>query len=191
MSLETPDNRIFDWLGTDSRGVPYYLHVLNLVWSPEGPEYDMRIYRKVARELGAQPDYLRSLVRTYSWRYTLVGCVAVILLRSSEYAPDLAYSLRSPNFVSPQIAMTLGIVCPGDAVVCLETVLKNAESDSDEKKIVAAQAVLVRLGSEQATRFSRTRTYSRMSKSYDGSIGLSVVERQWEFWSKVEPVTAI
>jgi hypothetical protein len=87
--------------------------------------------------------------------------------------------------------MTLGIVYPTESGPYLEGVLRDVGSDRDEKRILSAYAVLLRLGSGLAKRFSKTAACRELSESYDGGIALFVVEAQWDFWVDIASARAI
>src|SRR5262249_29443903 len=112
MSIPTsqdPNMRVFDWLGNDSKHVPYYLHALNLVWSDEGVEHDLQIYRRVAGILAAEPVYRAVFIREASWRHSLAGCVC---LRRRWCWPARWSSGRSGCQVSTWTAGVLAISLP-------------------------------------------------------------------------------
>jgi hypothetical protein len=62
MAADDQDNhdRVFSWLGGDRQGTPYHLHPLNLVWSVDGVDHDLNVYRKTADLLAHDPKYTRA-----------------------------------------------------------------------------------------------------------------------------------
>lgn len=183
MTLDIPDSRVFDWLGVDSNGVGYYLHPLNLVWSNDGPEHDLRIFGSVAKRLLEQPEHWAEIIQSASWRHTLVGCVCVMLVRPNDRFDDLLYRFEHGSFVSPQICMTMGIVYPDTTVDCLNAFLNNRKDGQREyKEIMSAQSVLARLGVPRSDpiKLDDLESFDRD----DATIAERVVDHQWAFWSK-------
>ena len=138
------------------------------------------------------------MIRTVFWRHTLVACVSVILLETKEFCVDLAESFKQPNFVSPQIAVALGLLCPDEAISCLSEVV--AESDfvpnpenwkrdftiyRSPKAVVAAQTVLSRIKPELAAELAESEVFQHHRNHPDGQIAADVAEHHWEFWSDV------
>jgi hypothetical protein len=189
-----PDNKVFDWLGNDSDDVPNYLHLLNLYWKKDVEE-ELKLFRDVARKLLNEPEYLQQMIHTSFWRHTLVACISVILREAKEFCEDLKKSFNQPNFVSPQIAVTLGLICPVDAIDYLSEVVQNAKPipdaknftrdwtiHTDPKRIVAAQTVLSKLNSNLAKKLAKSEFFQEHLKHPDGEIGASVAEHHWKFW---------
>jgi hypothetical protein len=189
-----PNNKVFEWLGNDSDNVPNYLHLLNLYWK-EDVDKELKLFREVARKLSSEPEYLRQMICTSFWRHTLVACVSVILLEAKEYCNDLKDGFDQRNFVSPQIAVALGLLCPKDAVeylsevICQATAIPNAENyhrdasiHNDSKRIVAAQVVLSELKPNLARKLAKSKIFQQHQKSQDGEIGATVAKHHWDFW---------
>jgi|SRR5215204_1162317 len=193
-----PDNKVFEWLGNDLNDVPNYLHLLNLNWSDEDINSELKLFRETARKLSKEPEYLRQMIRTRFWRHTLVACISVILLEAKEFCADLKASFDQPNFVAPQIAVALGLLCPTEAIDYFGEVVRSANSipgaenfmrDStictDPKRIVAAQTVLSKLEPKMATKLAKSDVFREHRNHMDGEIGASVAEDHWEFWLDV------
>jgi hypothetical protein len=193
-----PDNKVIEWLGNDLNGVPNYLHLLNLNWSPKGVDSDLKLINEVARKLADEPNYLRQMIRTVFWRHTLVACVSVILLEAKQYCADLEDSFMQPNFVSPQIAVALGLLCPNQAISCLGEVVRGARRIPEPenykreltiysypKAICAAQAVISILEPKLALELVKSDTFQHHKNHPDGQTGADVAEHHWEFWSGV------
>jgi hypothetical protein len=178
--MDIPDTRVFDWLGIDPDGVPYYLHPLNLNWSEAGPEHDLTLFQSVGKRLESEPEYWSQIIRTQAWRHTLVGCVCVMLTRRSDRFADLAHRFNHGSFVVPQVAMTMGIVYPDLAAFHFNTFLNEQNTVRDYKQITSAQAVLAKLG---ITRSMDLRTEELESHDkHDAEVGHRVIENQWDFW---------
>lgn len=189
-----PDYKVFDWLGNDSDDVPNYLHLLNLYWK-EDVDTELKLFRNVAEKLGSEPEYLRQMIRTNFWRHTLVACVSVILIEAKEYWADLKESFEQRNFVSPQIAVALGLLSPSDAVEYLSEVIRQATAipnfenyrqdasiHNDPKRIVAAQVVLSELKPNLARKLTKSKIFHQHQNHQDGEIGASVAKHHWDFW---------
>ena len=199
-----PDNKVFEWLGDGSNGVPNYLYLLNLDWSPNGVDGDLKIFNEVARRLADEPDYLRQMIRAEFWRHTLVACISVILLEAKQYCSDLADSFMKPNFVSPQIAVALGLLCPSGAVSSLSEIVRFAKRVPEPenfkpelaiysypKAIGAAQTVLSKIEPKLAAELAKSEIFQHHKNHQDFQIGGDVAENHWEFWSNVIKKTHI
>jgi hypothetical protein len=193
-----PSDKVFEWLGNDTNNIPNYLHLLNLMWSQKGVNHDLQLYQKVAQRLGDEPKYLSQMIRTNFWRHTLIACVSVILLQARAYCTDLKASFEQRNFVSPQIAVALGLVCPTEAVSYLSSVVRQAncipdadsyQADStihtDPKRIVAAHLVLSKLDMELAEQLAQSEVFKQHQNHMNGEIGSSVADLHWKFWSEI------
>lgn len=192
-----PDNKVFEWLGSDSDNVPNYLHLLNLYWKKDVKE-ELKLFEDVARKLLDEPEYLRQMIRTNFWRHTLVACISVILFEAKEFCSDLKDSFNQSNFVAPQIAVALGLVCPDDAIDYLSEVVQNAKPipnaenfmrdstiHTDPKRTVAAQTVLSKLKPKLAAKLAKSDVFQEHIKHMDGEVGVSIAEHHWEFWLEV------
>lgn len=144
MALQIPDKKVLEWLGTDSKGVPYYLHPLNLVWSNAGVEHDLEIYRRVAEELAKDRAYWAAIIRGASWRHSLAGCTCLLASRRREFFDDLCFRFREGSFIAPQIAVTLGILHGVAARPFLESILDEPSLRRRTKQAVSAHRVLTR-----------------------------------------------
>ena len=167
-----PDGRVFDWLGQDENGVGYYLHPLNLVWSPKGAEHDLERFADVARRLAGDSEYWSEIIRTPAWRHTLVGCVCTVLTARSDRFDDLSYRFERGSFVSPQVCLAMGLVDP-DATRSYLADLMARDAIFGSKELGAAQAVLWKLGHAEPVEKHR---------AGEATLGSSVVADQWEFW---------
>lgn len=175
------DGRVFDWLGLDARNVPYYLHPLNLVWSDEGVEHDLQIYRRVAGLLAADPAYWGEIIREASWRHCLAGCACLLASRRREFYDDLCHRFLAGSFIAPQIAVTLGLLHAAPARPFFESALDDPVLQRSAKQAVSAHRVLLRLGTlprhdivvDLWTEFERD----------DAMIADKVVSEHWSFWS--------
>jgi hypothetical protein len=180
-ALDMADGRIFDWLGLDASGVPYYLHPLNLVWSDEGAEHDLKIYRRAAELLAADRAYWAEIIRESSWRHCLAGCTCLLASRTFEFYDDLCYRFRAGSFVAPQIAVTLGLLHGTPARSFLESALGDPALRCCPKRAVAANRVLLRLGIHPSHDVSPD-SWTGFDRD-DALIAERVVADQWSFWS--------
>jgi hypothetical protein len=133
-----PDDRVFDWLGTDARGVPYYLHPLNLVWTDAGVEHDLAVYRRVSALLAAEPEYWTQIIREVNWRFSLAGCACLLAARRRAFYQDLCFRFKAGSWVTPQIAITIGLLHPAPARAFFESVLADPALRPKPKQAVSA-----------------------------------------------------
>jgi hypothetical protein len=176
-----PSTKVFEWLGTDSKGVPYYLHPLNLVWSEAGVEHDMVLYRRVANQLAADPVYWAEIIRDASWRHSLAGCTCLLASRRSEFFDELCYRFRAGSFVAPQIAVTLGLLHRSSAPSFFKSFLDEPQLRSSPKQCISAHRVLLRLG-KQPTHEISVEAWNDYEKG-DAKLADEVVTAHWDFWS--------
>jgi hypothetical protein len=175
------DGRIFDWLGLDAKRVPYYLHPLNLVWSDEGVEHDLQIYRHVADLLAADPAYWAEIIREASWRHCLAGCACLLVSRRHEFYDELCFRFRAGSFVAPQIAVTLGLLYGAAARPFFESVLDEPAFLRTPKQAVPAHRVLLRLGVQPRHDVS-VDSWTEFERD-DAMAADKVVGEHWSFWS--------
>lgn len=170
-------------LGEGPDGVCYYLYPLNLRWSSAGPDQDLERFAEVGACLARRPEIWAELLRTSSWRETLVGCVCAMLLRPPGRCDDLVFRFERGSFVSPQVCMTMGIVYPEITTGFLREFLDRTEfSPRPWKQIASAHAVLERLGTPPARELS-LEGLDPLERE-DAAIGLGVVGHQWDFWAR-------
>ena len=178
-----PDPKVFEWLGSDFRGMPYYLKSLRLSWG-RGKQEDIQVavqrFLEVANRLKAEPLYWSEILRTGAWRHTLVGCVCVLLTQDDGHFQDLAFSFEQGNWVAPQIAVTMGIVYPELACQYFTDYLLSSNRERGSKSITSAECVLNKLGSK----VDKTFEWNSALERDEASIAVSVVENYWDFWSK-------
>ncbi|HLY27646.1 MAG TPA: hypothetical protein VKQ72_14980, partial [Aggregatilineales bacterium] len=141
------DRIVLDWLGLDSKGIPYYLHFLTPRFREE-PEALFRL-RHAAAQFQLEPDRWGFVIRAAGWRAQLVACYALIIANDGNCFEDLKTAFRWSSFVSPQIAVTLGLLHAQEALVFLESFLK-LENSKDGKAVAAAYQILLQLGSPVA-----------------------------------------
>lgn len=190
-----PDGKVFEWFGNDSDNVPNYMRLLGLYLNEDDINSDLKLFRDVAQKLRNEPEYFRQMIRTSFWRHTLVASISVILLEAEEFCDDLEKGFDLPNFVSPQIAVALGLICPRKAVSFLKEAVSKAEPipsaenfkrdwsiHTDSKRIVAAQTVLSKLDYKSAKMLSNSVVFQEHSKNLDGVTGRVAAENHWEFW---------
>jgi len=174
--------RVFELLGTDSKGVPYYLHPLNLVWSDAGVEHDLELYRRVADQLAVDPAYWAEIIRDAAWRHSLAGCTCLLASRRHEFFDELCYRFRAGSFVSPQIAVTLGLLHGSAARPFFESILDDSTLRSHPKQAVSAHRVLLRLGAQPVHDISIEAW--RDFEHDDAMVADKAVAAHWDFWSK-------
>lgn len=175
------DRRVFDWLGLDVKGVPYYLHPLNLVWSDEGVEQDLRVYRRVADLLAADPAYWAEIIREASWRHCLAGCACLLASRKHAFHEELCHRFRAGSFVAPQIAVTLGLLHAAAARLFFESALDDPVLRRSPKQAISAHRVLLRLGVQPHHNIA-VDSWSEFERS-DAMVADKVVSDHWSFWS--------
>lgn len=172
--------RVFEWLGLDSKGVPYYLHGLNLVWSTEGVERDLQVYRGVAESLAADAAYWAAIIRESSWRYSFAGCLCLLASGRHAFFDDLCYRFEAGSWVAPQIAVTIGLRHSKQACVFFEPLLDSPTFRRSPKQAMSAHRVLLRLGVQPRHDIS-TDAWSGFERD-DAMIAEKVVQEQWDFW---------
>ena len=175
------DGRVFDWLGTDVRGTPYHLHALNLMWSEAGVENDLAVYRRVGERLAGDAAYWSAIIRDVNWRYTLVGCVCLLVSRQRGFFDDLRFRFEMGSMVIPQLAVTLGLLHPVDARACFELTLETPRLRDHPARRVSAERVLVSLGARAASGVTLD-GWSIADRDY-ALLADRVVQQHWDFWS--------
>lgn len=185
----TSTKDVIRWLGTDSKRVPYYLHLLNLKWSSEGIDYDLNRYSELAMQLKENPEVIRALIRDPEWRPTLIGNALTILLKDSRFQNDLIWRLVNWTWVAPQVAAGIAIVSDALSIPELEMLLANASDESNPKTVLSAYSALKLCGSYKAKQFETTQLYNALNaKDQDNCI--EKVERHWNFWRNVKAIGA-
>jgi len=172
---------VFDWLGLDAKGVPYHLHLLNLVWSDERVEHDLQIYRRVADWLATDPAYWAEIIRAANWRHCLVGCACLLASRRHEFYDDLCHRFRAGSFVTPQIAVTLGLLDPAQASGFFGSVLDDQHLRRRPKQAMSAHRVLLRLGM-QPRHDIVVDSWTKIERD-EAVLADKVVGDHWSFWS--------
>jgi hypothetical protein len=181
------EHDVFQWLGNDSSGLPYYLQPLNLCWSDEGPEVDLARFKEVAARLRMVPEYLSRIIRERNWRPTLVGCVCLLVSGERGFAADLLHTFERGSMVEPQIAVTLGILHPSEAQSFFEVFISRSTSRLRPRALLSAQTVLQCLGVFKEANLSLD-GWTELER--DGAIlGNYSTLKQWAFWSTYEKRT--
>ena len=173
-------NDILLWLGNDSRGVPLYLHPLNLTWSLEGAEHDLLNFQRVAARLQTDLAFWSAAIRDTDWRTTLAACTCLLVAREHRFPRDLCDTFERGSWVLPQVAVTLGILYPDEAHTFLETFLAS-ERGYSSKHIASAQSVLECLRGPLRTAVSLSR-WSALDTD-NATAARNVVQEHWGFWS--------
>lgn len=182
MSIQLPDKKVFEWLGNDSKGVPYYLCPLNLTWSNEGVDHDLKIFRRVAEQLAAEPEYWAEIIRTVSWRHTLAGCACLLASSRHEFFDDLCFRFREGSWVTPQIAVTIGLLHGAAARSFFESVLGDSVMRNRRRQSVSALRILQRLGANPKDDIALDS--GNAADQEEAMVTDEVVAEHWEFWSK-------
>jgi len=175
--MEKNPNVVLGWLGRDGVGASYHLVPLNLTWSAEGVEADLAVFAGVAERLAADHDLWSLLLREANWRYTLVGCVCLLVSGNRDHWEDLAWRFDEGTWVSPQVAVTMGLLHPAEARETLRRLVDGGAQSDTTKRHGAALVVLDRLCPDVAEPADR-----RLEG--DAAQGASVAGDQWAFWSE-------
>jgi hypothetical protein len=175
------DGRVLDWLGTDVKGVPYYLHTLNLVWSELGAEHDLGVYRVVAERLTADTAYWSAIIRDPNWRFPLVGCACVLVSHHKGFFDDLWFRFEAGSMVIPQLAVTMSLIHPSEARAAFELILETPGLRDDPLRRVSAERALVCLGA-RPTSMVTLDGWSIIDHDC-AVLANRVVQKQWDFWS--------
>jgi hypothetical protein len=175
-------DRVFGWLGVDKQGTSYHLHPLNLGWSVYGVDHDLNVYKTVADRLAADPTYWASIIREPNWRYTLVGCVCLLVTRRPELFEDLCFRFEAGSFVVPQLAVTLGLLNPEGAIPFFQRVLSTPELRRHPSKATSADRALVKLGVRQQPEVA-VEEWNGLARD-DAKTAENVFEQHWKFWSE-------
>lgn len=177
-----PDSRVFDWLGCNDKGSPYYLKALNLHWGgDEAALAAVQRFQEVANRLEVEPSYWTEILRTQAWRHTLVGCICILVSQNRNYLQDLRFSFKQGNWVSPQIAVTIGLLHPNEATTFFDEYLSSNFLEQVTKEIASAQCVLEKLNGHALTNTFQGKN-NNDQRMYQ--IAKSVVQHHWDFWSQ-------
>jgi hypothetical protein len=177
--MNTVDD-ILSWLGTDSQGVPIYLHPLNLVWSPEGDEHDLLNFQHVVMRLQTDRPLWSAAIRASNWRPTLAGCVCLLVAHERGFFRDLRDTFARGTWVLPQVAVTLALLHPRDARTFFEGFLASGDPRF-ARQLLCAQCVLERLGVPQDPTVSPSGGPG-LDADY-AAIANDVILKHWSFWS--------
>lgn len=175
--MEKNPNVVLGWLGRDSAGASYHLVPLNLTWSAAGVDADLAVFAGVAGRLASDPDLWSLLLRERNWRYTLVGCVCLLVSGNLEHWEDLCWRFEEGSWVSPQLLVTMGLLHPEQTRTWLSRWLDGDARDRTAKSYGAALVVRDRLEPDASSPADR-----RLEG--EAAEGASVAEEQWDFWSQ-------
>ena len=142
----------------------------------------LAVFRRVADRLAGEPAYWAEIIREASWRHSLVGSTCLLASRRHEYFDELCYRFRAGSFVTPQIAVTLGLLHGSSACLFFESVLDDPALRSSPKQAVSAHRILARLGAQSAHDISIEAW--RDFEHDDAMIADKVVAAHWDFWSR-------
>jgi hypothetical protein len=169
-------------LSRDSNGNAYYLQLLSLHWSAAGVEYAIKGLRSVASRLRSEPELWSTILGgEYSWRGTLLGCACLILSNERKYFKELIECFERRSFVSPQIAVTLGLLHPKESEPAFVALLRSQDFCRSAKDVVSAQRVLDRLGALGETDVQLTNWPGR--EQAEAKVANHMVIKHWAFWS--------
>jgi len=182
--MENNPNEVLRWLGRDSAGASYHLAALNLTWSAAGAQADLAAFVEVAQRLADDPDLWSALVRETNWRFTLVGCVCLLVSSNRDHWEDLAWRLEQSTWISPQLTVTMGLLHSAQTLEMLSRLLDEGVLDNTSKGYGAALVVRARLDPEL------TEPADRRLEG-DAAEGASVAEAQWAFWSERERLQTV
>jgi len=195
---------ILEWLGTDGKR-SYYLALLSPQYT-KSPEALIRL-KDVAQRLAQLPEQWDGLVSGQvgvGWRTNLVAAYALLIAQNKDHGDALVESLERKTWVSPQIAVTLGLLHPEIAIAYFSELLTRSDVAADPKRTAAAYQILSALGSSAAAKFNyeafaahppppTAEAYSANSwDSYwrmDCTAGFTIAEAHWEAWKNILPLT--
>jgi hypothetical protein len=95
------------------------------MWSDAGVEHDLAVYRRVAERLSSDTAYWSAILRDINWRYSLVGCVCLLVSAHRGFFDELRFRFEAGSMVVPQLAVAMGLLHPVDARACFEMVLET------------------------------------------------------------------
>jgi len=180
LECDDPGPKIFEWLESAAGGSPgYYLIPLHLTWRDQGIEHDLEVFRAVSSQLAKEPDYWASCIRYAGWRHSLAACTCLLVSKNTQFFEDLCYRFQHGSWVTPQIAVTLGLLHAEQCRPFLTNVLKGSTEKLDFKTLASANEVLQRLGTE----VDLPPLPKEGFEQEDVSIAKMVVKRHWDFWS--------
>ena len=152
----------------------------------------------VATRLRDTPMSWGALIRHRDWRHTIVGCSAALLARDGRFLDDLLDRFRRGSWVSPQLAVALGIVHPAEAVAEFEPMIVVGAASCDPKRTFSAYTVLKLLGRGSAEAFEAGDMF-RESGGENGvmsplareaDFAVDTVKNLWVFW-KATSISAV
>jgi len=175
--LEKNPHEVLRWLGRDSAGAAYHLVPLNLTWSAAGADADLAVFAGVAQRLSGDPELWSTALREPNWRFTLVGCVCLLVSGNRDHWEDLVWRFKEGSFVSPQLLVTMGLLHPVETREALTRLMKPGGLVETSRQFGAAVVVRDRLDPEV------TEPADRRLEG-DAAEGAAVAGDQWAFWSE-------
>lgn len=173
--MEKNPHVVLSWLGRDSAGASYHLVPLNLTWSAAGVDADLAVFAGVADRLAPDPQLWSLLLRERNWRYTLVGCVCLLVSGNLDHWEDLRWRFEQGSWISPQLLVTMGLLHPDQTREMLSQRLRGDALDQAAKSYGAALEVRDRLDPDASVPADR-------QLEGDAAGGASVADEQWAFW---------
>lgn len=174
------DDRVFDWLFAATAETSYHLRLLNLMWSDAGAEHDLAIFRGIAERLNADTAYWSNLIRDVNWRCSLIGCVCLLTVQRQDFFDDLCFRFEMGSMIAPQLAVTIGLLHPAEAVVFFEKILATPSLLTNPTRRVSAERVLVYLGTRQSSELT-LQDWSIHEKDH-ALLADQVIQQHWDFW---------
>ena len=145
---------------------PAYLSLLNPQWSENGRQVLSNV-KGLATELQENLPEWSALVLQPNWRYTLIGCSALMLTKDAYLFDALVARLALGSWVAPQLAGSLFLKHKVNAIPVLKDMMHEEvqiDAHSKCKRVFSAYAALKRMGNSAAQNFENSNLY-RWSES--------------------------
>lgn len=175
---------VLQQLGVDNHGHPYHLHLLNLMWSTAGSDADLAVVRHLADQLAKSPTAYSSTICSENWRLTLIGCVCLLTSSNRSHFADLQATFLRGSMVVPQLAVTMGLLHPKEAIAFLQSFLLDPTASRRATQVVSAQNALSLLG-EVPESVASAIDWDCLEQDR-ATIAKQVVSAHWAFWSDRE-----
>jgi hypothetical protein len=151
------------------------------MWSEPGVEHDLAVYRGVAGRLAADTPYWSAIIRDVNWRYTLVGCVCLLVSQRRGFFDDLWFRFEAGSMVIPQLAVTMGLLHPSEARAAFELVLDTPRLCKHPQRRISAERALICLGFRADSAVTLD-GWSIADRDH-AVLADKVVQQHWAFWS--------
>jgi hypothetical protein len=129
------------------------------------------------------------LIVDVNWRFTLVGCSAVLVDRNTSFLSQLLYRLKSGSWVAPHLAVSLGLVHPDRATPALEEVLRDGAARPNVRNwnaVYSAYEVLkIAMSHDYKAEYQYLVEDARTDRvaAHESTAVASLVPHLWSFWS--------